>query len=137
VAAYLGAVAAGEGRNVGYAPPGEGGTDAEVRLLAGRSIEVLDRAGFVEAQVARLVRSELPDETRLDLTAGIDASPDWLLLGQVYAGWTDAEPSWVKVEASIVRRLGDWSLQAGWRVSAAGKAGPAEEGPVLGLWRRF
>lgn len=137
VSVYGGVVAAGEGRNAGYADPGEGGIDFEARLLAGRSRRVLGREMFVEAQIARLVRQDLPDETRLDLTAGFEPSPGWLLLAQSYAGWTDEEPQWVKLEASAVRRFGPWRLQAGWRASVSGKASPAEAGPVVGIWRRF
>ena len=134
---YLGIIAPGEGRNVGYAPPGAGGLAQEARLLAGRSFSIAGRDGFVEGQGAWIDRSDLPDERRLDITVGYAPSARWLLLGQAYAGWTAAEPAWTKVEASAVRRSGDWSLQAGWRVSVAGKAGPVESGPVLGLWRRF
>lgn len=137
ISLYLGAILPGEGRNVGYAPPGAGETASELRILAGRSFELVGRPLFVEGQGAWIERSGLPDERRLDLTVGYAPSPRWLLLGQTYAGWTDAEPSWVKIEVSAVRRLGDWSLQAGWRGSGSGKAGPVEDGPVLALWRRF
>ncbi len=137
ISLYLGGMAPGEGRNVGYAPPGAGEAAGEARLLAGRSYTVGDGALFVDGQAARIVRAGLPDETRFDLTLGYSPNDRWLLLAQTYAGWTDAEPSWVKVEMSAVRHFGDWSLQAGWRGSAAGKAGPVEDGPVLALWRRF
>lgn len=108
-----------------------------MRLLAGRSWPVGEGAILFEGQIAKIARAGLPDETRFDLTLGYAPTDRWLLLGQTYAGWTDAEPSWVKVEISAVRQFGDWSLQAGWRGSAAGKAGPVEDGPVLALWRRF
>jgi hypothetical protein len=134
---YAGVIAPGDGRNVGYAPPGAGDTAGELRLLAGRSFAVGEGSLFVETQAARIDRAGLPDETRLDVTIGYAPTSRWLLLGQTYAGWTDAEPSWVKVEVSAVRRIGDWSLQAGWRGSVAGRAGPVEDGPVLALWRRY
>lgn len=136
-ALYVGGVAAGEGRNAGYAEPGQGGTDIEVRLLAGRSFTAVERPVFVEAQVARLARSGLPDETRLDLTAGFEPAPGWLVLAQSYTGWTQADPAWTKLEISSVHDFGEWRLQAGWRASVAGKASPVEGGPVLGIWRRF
>lgn len=137
ISLYAGGIAPGEGRNAGYAPPGAGEAAAEVRLLAGRSFNVGGGALFVEGQAAKIARAGLPDEARLDLTLGYAPTARWLVLGQTYAGWTDADPSWVKVEVSAVRHLGDWSLQAGWRGSVAGKAGPVENGPVLALWRRF
>jgi len=137
ISVYVGAIAPGDGRNVGYAPPGAGEASGEIRLLAGRSFQVGEGSLFLEGQGAWIERKALPDEARLDLTVGYAPSDRWLLLGQTYAGWTDAEPSWVKVEVSAVGRFGDWSLQAGWRSSVAGKAGPVEDGPVLALWRRF
>ena len=59
---------------------------------------------------------------------------------QTYAGQADAagvRPAWLKLEASAVRRFGDWRLQAGWRQAVAGRAVPAEGGPVLAVWRAF
>lgn len=140
VSLYVGGGYAGEGRNAGYAPPGEGGADLEVRLLAGRSIVVAGRAAFFEAQVARLNRSGLPDETHLDLTLGLKPDDRWMLLAQAYAGQADRDPVsplWLKLEVSAVRRVGDWRLQAGWRQSVAGRDSPAEAGPVFAVWRSF
>ncbi len=140
VSLYVGAAKGGEGRNAGYAPPGAGGTDVEVRVLAGRSLTLAGRPAFTEAQIARLNRSGLPDETRLDLTLGVEPSPRWLLLVQTYAGQADgggASPLWLKAELSAIHRIGDWRLQAGWRRSVAGRASPVEAGPVIALWRRF
>lgn len=140
VSVYLGATLAGEGRNAGYAAPGAGETDLEARLLAGRSAVLLGRPAFGEVQLARLERSGLPDETRLDLTLGVEPSPRWLLLAQAYAGRADGgtgSPAWLKLELSAARRVGDWRLQAGWRRSLAGRSSPAEGGPVVALWREF
>lgn len=137
VSAYVGAIDAGEGLNAGYSSPGIGGTDLEARLLAGRSFRVYDRPAFVEAQVARLARADLSAETRLDLTVGVEPRANWLVMVQSYAGEADTGQSWVKVETSAVRQLGVWRAQAGWRFSVAGRAGPAEAGPVLALWRAF
>lgn len=137
VALYLGSILNGEGRNVGYAEPGAGATDYETRLLAGRSFGIAGRPVFVEAQAARISRFELPSETRVDLTAGVEPAADWLVLVQAYAGRTDDDPEWVKLEVTAVHQFGDWRLQAGWRGSVSGKAGPAEAGPLIGVWRRF
>lgn len=140
VSLYVGGVLAGEGRNAGYAAPKQGDGDLEVRLLAGRTGRWRGRDVFAEAQVARLVRSGLPDETRLDLTAGVYFTRRWLVLVQSYAGQADASPvapRWLKVESSIVRHVGPWSLQVGWREATYGRESPAEHGPVIGLWRRF
>jgi hypothetical protein len=145
VSVYGGVAAAGQGRNAGYAEPGEGEGDAEVRLLIGRDAELPRRLGglpyFNEVQVARLNRAGLPDEVRFDSTSGVRAGRGgrWLLLWQTYAGWTDGDAAeWSNVEASVVRDLGGgWSVQAGWREAAEGRNTPKASGPVLGVWRRF
>lgn len=139
VSVYAGAVLAGEGRNAGYANPGAGETDLELRVLAGRSGVFLRRPVFAEAQLARFQREGLPDETRIDTTIGFEPFTGWLVMAQTYAGRaeTDPAPMWLKNEVGVVRTLGDWRVQAGWRASVAGIESPAESGPVLGLWRVF
>ena len=140
VSLYLGAAKDGVGRNAGYAAPGKGDTDLEIRLLAGTSRDWRGRPLFGEIQVARLRRSGLADETRVDATVGLRPTPRWLVLGQTYAGQADSHPvrsRWLKTELSLVRDLGPWSLQAGWRRAALGRETPADHGPVLAVWRRF
>lgn len=143
VAVYAGYADGGEGRNAGYAAPGRGDGDWEVRLLAGRSLDAsgarwVPQRTFVEAQVARRWRDGLPDEVRADFTAGAHLGADWMLLGQAYGGVTDDEGArWLSVEATAVRRLGGWSVQAGWRQAIAGRETPAAGGPIVALWRRF
>lgn len=142
-ALYLGYAQGGEGRNAGYAPLGAGDSDWEARALAGRSFGGgddgwLGRGGFVEVQAARRWRAGLPDETRLDLTTGLHLTADWMALGQAFAGAADGDGArWLTLEAAVVRRVGDWSLQAGWRQAVAGRETPAGQGPVIGIWRRF
>jgi protein XagA len=141
VSVYAGGVAAGEGRNAGYAPPNQGEGDVELRVLVGRSGYWRRRPVFAEAQLARFERSGLPDEVRLDSTLGLDVSRNWLVLLQSYAGQADGggdAPLWVKGEASLVRRVGrTWRVQAGWRGSLAGRNSPLEQGPVVAVWRSF
>lgn len=141
VSVYAGVIDPGVGRNGGYPAPEADGPDYELRLLAGRSGVWRGRSTFVEVQAARVWRSNLPDETRLDATLGVHFGPRWLVLSQVYAGRADGETfrsEWLKTELSVVRELGgDWRLQAGWRATAYGREAPADHGPVLALWRRF
>lgn len=140
VSLYLGAAKDGVGRNAGYAAPGQGDTDLEARLLAGTSRQWRVTSVFAELQVARLKRSGLADETRADLTLGVRPTPRWLFLVQSYAGQADSKPvrsRWGKSEISVVRDLGPWSLQAGWRQAVMGRETPADHGPVLAVWRRF
>lgn len=130
----------GEGRNAGYAAPGQGDSDWEIRASAGRSFEAqtwMPRS-FVEIQAARRWRSGLPDEVRIDATTGLHLGEDWMVLGQAYGGLTDGDGArWLSVETSVVRDFGDWSVQAGWRQAVAGRETPESGGPVIALWRRF
>jgi hypothetical protein len=108
------------------------------RSLDGGGRSWAPQRSFVEAQVARRWRQRLPDEVRVDLTAGAHLGDDWMLLGQAFGGATDGDGArWLSVEATAVRRFGDWSLQAGWRQAVAGRETPVSRGPVVGLWRRF
>lgn len=148
VSLYGGYAAAGDGRNAGYAPPGVGDQDWEVRASAGRSFGggiddgMIGRWGpdrsFVEVQVARRMRDGLPDESRADVTVGGHFGDHWMVLGQAFGGVADGDGArWLSVETSVVRRIGDWSLQAGWRQTVAGRENPVAQGAVIALWRRF
>jgi hypothetical protein len=151
VSLYGGYASAGDGRNAGYAAPGVGDSDWEGRVSVGRSFGGTlgakssrwgpDRS-FIEIQAARRMRDGLPDESRLDLTVGGHFGERWMVLAQAYGGAADDVGGldgarWLSVETSVVRRFGDWSLQAGWRQTAAGRETPVARGPVLALWRRF
>jgi hypothetical protein len=140
---------AGEGRNAGYLAPGQGSGDAEVRVSGGWSFgeprpgrgwvwRLYPRRSFVELQVARRFRGGLEDETRADLTIGRHLGRHWMVLNQTYAGQVDGgDVRWINTETSLVRQVGRWSVQAGWRSALAGRETPASSGPVLALWRRF
>ena len=144
---YAGYSISGEGRNAGYAAPGVGEQDWEVRVSAGRSLGGPGRGladgwgperSFVELQAARRMRDGLPDETRADFTVGGHFGDNWMVLGQAFGGMTDGGGArWLSVETSVVRNLGQWSLQAGWRRTVAGRETPLAEGAVIALWRRF
>lgn len=142
VSLYAGWAAGGEGRNAGYATPGEGDQDWEVRASVGRSFQTgwgpLPARTFVELEVARRLRQGLPDETRLDATVGAHLADDWMVLAQAFGGRTeDGAAQWLSVETSVVRDFGDWSVQAGWRQTVRGRETPQASGPVIGIWRRF
>lgn len=143
VSGYAGYADGGEGRNASYAPPGRGEHDVELRMGVGRSFHGADRprwipeGGFAEVQAARRFRAGLPDETRVDATLGGEFAPRWLGLVQAYGGAADGGARWLSLETSVVRRLGGWSLQAGWRETVWGRETPVARGPVIGVWRRF
>lgn len=140
LAVYLGAGEAGEGRNAGYAAPGEGSLDLEARVLFGRSAVWRRREVYVDLQAARLKRRGLADETRVDATLGFRPSKNWLVLAQTYAGQADRSPvrsRWLKSEIALVRSFGDWSVQGGWRDTVSGRETARDRGVVLALWRRL
>lgn len=141
VSLYGGYADAGEGRNAGYAQPGVGEQDWEARVSVGRSLPVVKRVGldhaFVEVQGARRMRDGLPDETRIDATTGVRFAGKWMVLAQAFGGAADGGARWLSAEASVVRDLGRWSVQAGWRQTVAGRETPVSSGPVLAIWRRF
>jgi hypothetical protein len=144
VALYGGVADGGEGRNAGYAPPGVGEQDWEVRAAFGRSFGGADTTGwiptgtFVDLQAARRMRTGLPDETRVDATLGAHFGEDWMVLAQAFGGQADeGGPRWLSLEASVVRSFGDWRVQAGWREAVAGRETPQSGGPVIALWRSF
>ena len=137
---YVGGTAPGVGRNAAYAKPDQGRADGEVRLLFGRSALVFGREAYVDVEAARLFRSELADENRLDLTLGYEARRNWLVLAQAYAGEAQTRPvsaRWLKLELGLVRRLGSWRVQGGWRDTVVGRNVPVEGGPVVALWKTF
>ena len=143
VAVYAGYAQGGGGRNAGYAPPGAGDSDWEMRLLAGRSFDGsgvtwTPQRSFVEVQMARRWRQGLPDEVRLDVTAGAHVGENWMLMAQGFGGAVDGDGArWLSVEVTAVRDFGDWSVQGGWRQAVAGRDTPVAGGPIIGLWRRF
>jgi hypothetical protein len=147
VSLYAGYAISGEGRNAGYAAPGAGEQDWEFRTSVGRSFVGPeggwagrlgpDRA-FVEVQMARRLRDGLPHETRADVTIGGHYGANWMVLGQAFGGMTDGNgPRWLSIETSVVRTVGRWSFQAGWRRTVAGRETPLAQGPVIAVWRRF
>ena len=142
VSIYGGYADGGDGRNAGYAAPGVGQNDWELRTSLGHAFDGGRRLGptrsFVDVQIARRMRDGLPDEARADFTFGAHYGDNWLVLGQAFGGVSDGDGArWLSVETSVVRHLGLWSVQGGWRQSVAGRQTPVANGPVLALWRRF
>ena len=140
LAVYVGAGEAGAGRNAGYAAPGQGSLDLEARVLYGRSGVWRGREVYVDLQAARLQRQGLADETRIDTTLGLRPAKGWLLLTQTYGGQTDRDTikaRWLKGEVSVVRSLGEWRVQAGWRDTLSGRETARDRGVVLAFWRRL
>jgi hypothetical protein len=117
LSAYVGATtpAADEGVRP---DPAAGQAGGDLRLLAGQSRRVLGHDLFAEVQVARLFASGDGSQTRIDLTLGIQFGPRLMQLNQIYAGQQEGvslAASWVKLDHRLVRSVGAWRVQIGWR----------------------
>ncbi len=121
--------------------PSLGDGNVELRALAGWSGHMLGKESFAELAVARLVEFGDRDQTRVDFTFGRAISRRWQALLQVYAGRTDGGrplgSRWMKLDQTLVYRLGRWSVQSGWRQTLWGQNIPMAQGPVIAIWRKF
>lgn len=118
----------------------------EARLLYGTSFKLFHLDGFADIEAAqRWVTHPRPDETALDLTAGLWLGTKTMVMLQnfnVISGG-DAGPPYTyfrthKIEVSVVRHLWrSWSVQLGGFISPAGQNSLVEQGASLALWRRF
>ncbi|MEI9992098.1 MAG: hypothetical protein WDM86_18930 [Rhizomicrobium sp.] len=119
------------------------GRQIELRLLYGTSFKLLGRDGFIDLQAGqRWIASPRPNETPVDLTAGLWITPNWMVMAQsfniVSAG--DARPPYTyyrshKIEVSLVQKLSrHWSLQVGAFYSPAGQNALVERGVQVSLW---
>lgn len=130
-----------DGRNAAWGSPGQGAEEFDLRLLAGHTF-VGSRSNFVEVQLARRWRDQLPTETRIEATAGMHMARHYTIMAQVYAGQGEAEQNeagarWLTAEISSIRHWDNWSAQFGWRSTVAGRKVNAGDGPIVALWRRF
>ena len=115
----------------------------EARVLYGTSFKLWDRDGFADVEAAqRWISQPRPDETVLDLTAGLWLGSKTMVMLQnfnVISGG-DAEFPYTyfrthKIELSVVRSLSDrWSVQLGGFISPAGQNSLVEQGVSLALW---
>ncbi|MBN9590293.1 MAG: hypothetical protein BGN85_12550 [Alphaproteobacteria bacterium 64-11] len=122
-----------------------GGEAGGVRLLYGAPFRVGERDGFLNAELGwRWQSRPRPDETVLDLTAGVWLNPVTMVMLQnfnVISG--DAMQPYVryrshKLQASCVWRWSKrLSLQAGGYFSPAGANALQESGLILSLWTNF
>ena len=121
----------------------DSGRQIELRLLYGTSFEILGRDGFFDLEVAqRWISAPRPNETPIDMTAGVWLSHSTMLMAQSFniisAG--DALPPYTyyrthKIELSVVQKLSrHWSLQSGVFFSPAGQNALVERGISIVLW---
>lgn len=129
------------GRNAAWGSAGEGEQEADLRVLAGRNFGGRF-PGFYEVQMARRWRDNLANEVRAEGTLGVHFRENYTAMAQFYAGKADVESDvggarWLTLELGVVRHWEDWSVQAGWRATTAGRNVPAADGPIVALWKRF
>jgi hypothetical protein len=123
----------------------DAGRQFEARLLYGTSFKVVGHDGFFDAQVAqRWIAHPRPNETVLDLTAGLWLNKRWMLMAQSFntISGGDAQPPFAyyrshKLELSLVEKVDKrWSLQVGAFFSPAGQNALVERGVQVSLWRQ-
>ncbi|HVZ92038.1 MAG TPA: hypothetical protein VG843_10320 [Rhizomicrobium sp.] len=118
----------------------------EARLLYGAGFKLFGLDGFSDIEAAqRWITRPRPDETAIDLTAGLWFGPRTMVMLQNFniISGGDARPPYGyfrthKLELSLVRRLSErWALQLGGFISPAGQNSLVEQGVSLSLWTRF
>ncbi|MCB8840471.1 hypothetical protein [Aurantimonas sp. VKM B-3413] len=119
----------------------------EPRALLGYGFTICGLPAFVNAEAGyRAATGEGPDETKIDLTAGIRPLPDLLVLAQSFStlsagrgGGEDAAGySYHKAQLSAVYDMSEtWSLQVGGFATVAGTDALKERGLITALWYRF
>lgn len=119
------------------------GSQVELRLLYGTSFKLFGRDGFIDLQAAeRWITHPRPDETPIDLTAGLWLTHNTMVMAQSFniISGGDAEAPYTyyrshKLELSVVERLSrHWSLQLGVFYSPAGQNALVENGISVSLW---
>ena len=118
------------------------GQDYGVRLLYGSGFRLGGRNGFVNMEIGeRWLSRPRPDQTAMDLTAGLWLTPRWLVMLQSFNLVSGpAMPPYVefrthKLEVSAAYRLTrHLTLQAGAILSPAGRNALDERGLCLSLW---
>ncbi len=121
------------------------GRDAGFRLLYGAGFEWQGMPGFLDVEAGeRWVSAPRPDQTPIDLTAGLWLAPDWMAMLQSFnlvSSSAAAPYSYFrshKLELSAVWRFAPrFSLQTGAFVSPAGQNALVERGVVLAVWSSF
>jgi len=115
----------------------------ETRLLYGTSFEFWGRGGFADIEGAeRFISAPRPNETDIDLTAGLWFGKRFLAMAQSFnvisGGEGEAPYTYFrahKLEISLVACLNArWSVQLGAFAAAAGQNSVTEQGLSLSLW---
>ncbi len=122
------------------------GTDFDLRGLYGASFTVGGLPTFVDVQVAERFRTGgPPSEARIDLTLGVRAAEQWLILMQQFNVISEgsgtapfASNNYHKLQMSVVYDVTPhWSVQGGAFTTFAGRNALQENGLLGGVWYRF
>jgi protein XagA len=129
-------------------PAAIGYTDPEVDLrgLVGYSFKVGTLPSFVDVEIAQRFRiGGPPDEFRTDITFGVHATDQWLLLAQSFNVTSEGAGTWgfgsfgyYKLQLSAVYAVTtSVSLQLGGYSTYWGRNALQENGLVVGAWYKF
>lgn len=123
----------------------EAGRQIDARLLYGTNYRLFRSDGFVDIEAGeRFIGRPRPDETLLDITAGLWVMPHTMIMAQSFnivsgnaiAPYTRYRTH--KLEFSVVQKLTSrWSLQSSTFISPAGQNALDEEGVSVALWAKL
>lgn len=120
--------------------------EAEARLLAGYSFDVMGRPAFGEVQMAWRARGGgAPGEARLDVTIGVRPTDRLLAMLQSFSLATTGAggPAFPAQRSSrlqpglVYEFAPGWSAQAGVFTTIAAENARREQGGLLALWRKW
>jgi protein XagA len=122
------------------------GFDVDLRALYGVSFALGGLPAFADIQLAQRFRTGgPPSEARLDLTLGVRAAEQWLLLLQQFNVISEGAGSvpftsnnYHKLQFSVIYDFAPrWSVQGSAFTTFAGRNALQENGALTGLWYRF
>lgn len=133
------------GESIPGATLGLGGTDTEMGILAGRSGSLWGKNVFAQIHGAQRFRSEgFADETRIDVTAGLEPNARWqVFMHGFYARGDESKqglPAYkrLKLQPSVTyRHVYNGRIQIGISQTVSGKNSLNDTGAFIALWKRY
>ncbi|MCW2285500.1 hypothetical protein M2323_003357 [Rhodoblastus acidophilus] len=125
---------------------GSQNVDFDFRFLGGKNFSIGALPAFVDVALGYRFRGgPPPNEVHADVSLGVYARPDLMVLAQsfnVVSGPSSSPsyPRWAqsKAQLSLVYALNEnWRVQFGGFATLAGVNAYREYGALIGLWRRF
>jgi len=109
-------------------------TGYEGRLAWGASRSFGARNGFVNVETGWRSRGPGCERMVIEAAVGLQVAKDWRVIGKAWSEDGDGARS-AKVEASVLRDMGEYSFGLGYRREVSGAF--EEDGLVVAAWRRF